>query len=88
MTEIICQPTIQDLGMQGEYLHIKVTFPIRSLSPHEGGGAFATHAGFYGVILKMRAEDLPKHPTVGETLHYDVGREMREHFGPQPIPEE
>jgi hypothetical protein len=66
MSEIIVEPVLQSLGMQGEHFFIKVKFPIVSEK--------AEVIGFRGLVLKMKAEDLPAHTEEAETVRFDVGK--------------
>ena len=73
MADIITEPVVQMLGMQGEHFLIKVKFVIIAEDN--------TIRSYYGLILKMKAEDLPTHSEGCETVQFDVGRAWRDYDG-------
>jgi len=79
MTKLIEEPTLQPLGHQGEYYFLKITWPVRELTGDPTGLApRATPIGRHGLVLKMRAEDLPMLPCDGPVLHFDIGYAWKE----------
>lgn len=85
MAYIVDPPIIQNLGMQGEYLHVKVTFPVCLVNVHPIPNLHEQErqiAGTRSVVLKMRAEDLPQVSPCDEAPHFNVGQELRQRFGP------
>lgn len=85
MAYLVDSPIIQNLGMQGEHLHVKVTFPVYGVDT-DPLPALAEQlkkvAAVRTVILKMRAEDLPLLCQSDPALHFDVGKVVRERFSP------
>lgn len=73
---LIAQPIIQDLGMQGEHLLIKVKAHITETNTD---GTLSNC--YHGIILKLRVDDLPIHSEHGETIWMDLTPMIKERFG-------
>ena len=86
MPYIVEEPRVQNLGMQGEHLLVKIVFPIVDVESGDINNlalqAVQRAVGSHAVILKMRAEDLPTCAAHCETVHFNIGRALQEQFGP------
>jgi hypothetical protein len=79
-------PVVQHLGYEGDTFRLKVVFPVyeikdENLNRHDVEQE-RQEAGMRAIILRFRAEDLPMHATHGEILQCNIGRDIREQFGP------
>lgn len=75
MHRIVQPPEVHVLGHQGEYFHIKVTWRVLETIKEDPAAAVPLYRdiGSHGLVLKMRAEDLPMHLPSTQLLHFDVG---------------
>jgi len=61
---------VEDLGKQGEFNMVKVTFDIRDEGVEPGSGPVLEYKR--GLIISMRPEDLPVQSRDGNSLEYRI----------------